>query len=254
LRAAHTLEKPFKCDFLKCARTFPTSGYKIHHVNYYCAQNLKRKQESQKKLTCYFCHAKLSSSKDFCFHISGHTGEKPHKCSHCHLRFSHTKVRHRHILSKHKVHLQNKCDFCGDTKVTLGELNTHIRLNHIKDSKKFKCYFCDKEYSNMVPKRHMSMHTNEFHHRCKYCLAQYRTPESLKYHYFKNHSELIDANKIQSKFNFSCEICGDKFCTLDLLLSHVRQHQRSTKYFSINKCPSVQARKLIDRIYRNYKA
>jgi len=82
LRAAHTFEKPFKCDFSKCKRTFPTSQYKINHVGKYCAQNPKRKQDSQRKLTCYFCHVKVSI-RTMSFHSNGHTGEKPYKCLHC---------------------------------------------------------------------------------------------------------------------------------------------------------------------------
>jgi len=76
----------------------------------------------------------------------------------------------------------------------------------------------------------MVKQTNEFHHKYKYCPAQYRAPESLKYHYFKNNPELVDANEIKSRFTFPCEICGDKFYTLDLLVTHVLMHKKTDKF------------------------
>jgi len=257
LRTAHTLEKPFKCDFSKCLRTFPTRAYKNKHFINYCTENPRRRKDELKKITCYFCHVKLSR-KHFYLHTNGHTGEKPFQCLNCNLWFSHPKVRNRHILLKHKSHLQHKCSFCGVSKVTLDELNRHIRLIHTKDGKKCKCYFCKKVFSLLVPHNHMVVHTNEFHHKCKFCPAEYRASESLKYHYFKSHAELVDARKIKSQFCVSCKICGDKFYSSQLLLTHVKSHQRNNKYFETEATSrknnrGVPISELIDRAYRNCK-
>jgi len=257
LRAAHTYEKPFKCDIFKCVRTFSTSGYKNKHVIINCAKNPHRRKVGPNTTECYFCDVRLSR-KHFHFHINGHTGEKHYKCLHCNLWFSRPVNRKRHIIAKHKMHLHHKCSFCGVSRVTLVELNTHIQRVHTKDGKKLKCYFCEKEFSHMIPNSHMVMHTNEFHHKCKYCHAQYRSSQQLKYHYFKKHPELVDARKIKSQFTNSCEICGDKFYTSELLLSHVRKHQRTNKYdeteaISRKKNRGVPISKLIGRAYRNCK-
>jgi len=257
LRVAHTFEKPYKCEFSTCPRTFPTSGHKRKHVVYNCAQNVHRRQKLLVKTTCYFCLVNLSSRHIY-LHMNGHTGEQPFKCLHCGLRFSQPKVLKRHILSKHKIPFHHKCSFCGVSRVTVGELNTHIRRHHTKDNKKFKCYFCDKEFPHLVPNNHMVKHTNEFHHKCKYCPAQFRALKSLKYHYFRNHPELMDGSKIKSQFTFSCRICGEKFYTMPLLLTHVRNHQRGSKYAGMEEKNKKRYRvaeihEIIDKIYKCFK-
>jgi len=193
LRVALTFEKPFKCDISECTRTFPKHSYKYLHVNNFCTKNPHRKKDELKKITCYFCHVKLSR-KSFYLHINGHTREESYQCSHCNLRLAHPQVRKRHILCKHNIHLHQKCNFCGVSRVTVGELNSHIRERHTKDSKKFQCYFCRKQFSRVVKTSHMVMHTNEFHYKCKYCPAEYKENKALQNHYFKNPPELLNKN------------------------------------------------------------
>jgi len=157
----------------------------------------KKKLNELKIVTCYFCHVKMSRTQ-FYLHINRHTEEKPFNCLHCSYWFSRPTVRNRHILIKHKINIHHKWNFCGVPKVTLDELNRHIQRIHTKDGKKFKCFFCKKEFLQKVPCSHMVMHTNEFHHKCKFCHAQNKSNQQLQYHCFKNHPERVDETKFKS--------------------------------------------------------
>jgi len=219
---SHTEEKPFKCLFPLCPRTFGTSDYRKRHSVVACSYNSRKKKA--KGVSCYFCLVPLRNKSTLYFHLRRHTKEHPHKCSQCHLTFSQLTVRSRHVLKVHRKGPQHKCPLCDVVKLTLGELNTHIRKWHTKDNKRFKCYFCNKNIDSAMEYKHIIVHTNEFPELCKYCPANFVTKPSLQYHYFWKHADLVNAEEIRSKFRFTCYFCEEKYFTSYLLGKHLRQH------------------------------
>ncbi len=114
----HTGEKPFKCDFKGCNRSFAKRG------------NLKLHQRR------------------------AHTKEKPYKCRYCERTFASSGDR----LTHEKVHLgikNYKCDKCDKAFVSSGNLKKHKERNHgikaprvyRRAEKKFRDLLLDEDFT-----------------------------------------------------------------------------------------------------------
>jgi uncharacterized Zn-finger protein len=67
----HTGEKPFKCNFENCEKTFKAYGHLSDHL---------KRHYNIKPFTCSSCNSSFSRKNTLKTHMMIHTGEKPFDC------------------------------------------------------------------------------------------------------------------------------------------------------------------------------
>uniref|UniRef100_A0A2I3SWZ8 Zinc finger protein 76 n=1 Tax=Pan troglodytes TaxID=9598 RepID=A0A2I3SWZ8_PANTR len=121
---AHTGERPFRCPFEGCGRSFTTSNIRKVHV---------RTHTGERPYTCPepHCGRGFTSATNYKNHVRIHTGEKPYVCTvpGCGKRFTEYSSLYKH----HVVHTHCKpytCSTCGKTYRQTSTLAMHKRSAH----------------------------------------------------------------------------------------------------------------------------
>jgi KRAB domain-containing zinc finger protein len=184
--------------------------------------NLKKHMKThdlnrKRNFKCEICF-KVFATKDILNqHLKSHN--KSFKCEKCDKKFA-----FKHQFEAHKLaHIEQnplKCDLCPKTYVQKASLFTHMKENHISDSKLFKCSKCDKKflYSSLL-KTHMATHEQVKAFKCNQCDYAGKTNGNLKKHIKLNH--LIMKSK--------CQICEKSFGTKEKLKLHQKYHKEKVE-------------------------
>jgi hypothetical protein len=235
----------YSCE--TCSRSFPSRHllmrHRYNHVRRKCpicakeitASNLKTHVDAHTSTPqiCELCGATLKTKDNLRQHIFYSHNDSRHKCDFCDKVFkkkcnrdSHQKKEHLGNESGAKKFSNNGvfageatcvCDTCGKKFYSVRNLNTHIKMTHLK-LRPYVCEFCNSKFSSShAMKTHRRQHTNETPYRCEVCGEGFRQRVSLKSHQKSKHN-------IVEKKTCKCTVCGKGFASKVALYTHQRLH------------------------------
>ncbi|XP_076608287.1 transcription factor E4F1 [Chaetodon auriga] len=167
-------------------------------------------QTSSKLHTCPHCNRSFKGLNYFRFHVKGHLGYKPFKCTLCHKEFL-----TGYLLKKHmEVHVSErryKCGECGKLYRTIGHVREHMRAH--SDERPYHCTRCNKGYKTKNALQvHQRTHGDEKPYVCQICLRGFREKGSLVRH-IRHHT---------GEKPFKCPKCNRGFAEHGTLNRHMR--------------------------------
>uniref|UniRef100_A0A3Q4G4M0 E4F transcription factor 1 n=1 Tax=Neolamprologus brichardi TaxID=32507 RepID=A0A3Q4G4M0_NEOBR len=165
---------------------------------------------SSKLHTCPHCNRSFKGLNYFRFHVKGHLGYKPFKCTLCHKEFL-----TGYLLKKHmEVHVNErryKCGECGKLYKTIGHVREHMRAH--SDDRPYHCTRCNKAYKTKNALQvHQRTHGDVRPYVCQFCSRGFREKGSLVRH-IRHHT---------GEKPFKCPKCARGFAEHGTLNRHMR--------------------------------
>nr|XP_029710996.1 zinc finger protein 2-like isoform X1 [Aedes albopictus] len=260
--------RPLQCSF--CTLRYSTrKGVEVHEMRDHGASHNhkiqpKRKQEHQcehcgkiftsisivreHKLVeheqgiaaqCRICQKTFKHKNNLTRHMLTHTGELPHKCDQCGVRFKIVTDLTKHVQGVHEGIMPYYCKLCD---LPLKDKNSYYRHRTVvhksmKDSagpRRYKCSLCSTTFDLQTD---LQLHVDGSHayeaypyKQCTVCPERFLTNSQMQYHKYTKHCEqrTARATKLQ------CEICGEQQQTRCHLDSHMtRKHGAEKRYVCV---------------------
>ncbi|CAG9091790.1 unnamed protein product [Plutella xylostella] len=167
-----------------------------------------------KALACQICNAKYKKSHLYKLHMRGHGKLPIYKCEMCTKSFGDSSnfAKHKKIHGLQTMH----CDMCSRKYRSKEMLIKHIE-RHARQAPQ-KCKLCDRSFSfaNEL-KKHMKLKhvTGSKSYACGICGERYPSIKEKWDHEFAVHGE--------TKRQFNCEYCPEKFRLQRLYKQHLNQ-------------------------------
>ena len=132
----HTGEKPFKCDYKQCDKSFRLKRTLVKHQTIH---------NGEKIFICHYkdCGKSFTRKHSLVVHQRIHTGEKPYQCDICKKKFGRHSTLSSHNAYRHSdKKLWYKCDQCDSSFPLKGALNAHKNIH----TSKYQCNICGKRH------------------------------------------------------------------------------------------------------------
>ncbi|XP_045773688.1 gastrula zinc finger protein XlCGF57.1-like [Maniola jurtina] len=215
-KRVHTGETPYACTH--CPAQFTQVGSLRRHI---------LTHTGERSHMCSKCSKKFPTNQQLRKHYLVHTNDKNYKCPICDMPFKYNNNMQKHI----RLHMDGMfkkfiCDNCGQSFMTKGGLQSHIKRLHSATSG--YCSQCSKHFSNL--EMHMWKHAGVRPHKCELCPKSFFDLRGLSYHVSFRH-------KCADKFQCMMNDCTAKFPAQAMLDYHVARYHKSIKPFSCDKCP-----------------
>lgn len=180
----HRNERPHARD--DGDKRFPQKSSEIRHDENVCHQRIQPNNPIEGKFHCQFCPKVFSSRGPLNVHHRTHTGERPHACQFCGMRFTQKISVQKHIMSKHIVEPQFKCKMCGKAFKAKYSLTLHEQLH---TTLPVACEVCGKAFGHKSAlKKHMAyMHAKlqscaERSLKCHVCFKSFSSKSNVMRH------------------------------------------------------------------------
>lgn len=200
-----TEEKPYKCTFPDCNKSFTTTSELTNHVRLHLDLSVNPNE-------CKICGRKFSLIGNLKKHMRVHTGERPFPCKVCGKKLS----SNRHL----KAHMIN-----------LHEVKTLDKAQEEETIATYECEKCEKTFSDSTNlKTHMLIHAEQKSFACNLCDEKFEFEYLLKWHVIYKHKVVSNEdNKTQTRtvekvYKCTFPTCKESFSNATNLTNHVRIH------------------------------
>lgn len=149
--------------------------------------HIKNKDGSETELlrfSCYACVKSFEFLSALKAHEIVHTGEKPHECNRCLMRFGQKQHLKRHLLTHNQKLKKFKCESCGKKFLQKFYLDVHLRVH--SGDKPYSCKECDKSFTQ---RSHLNTHVKSHQERefkCDICSLYF-----VLNHHLSTHMKLV---------------------------------------------------------------
>lgn len=243
----HTGERPFKCDFDSCDKSFTTTKQKRLHVNVHhlartytcehCKKKFKyelylkkhiREEHSERTFKCNLCEFTAKQRSLLKKHSCSQIAVTVFVCNICTGSFKSKAGLEKHMMCKHTEKPTYECLDCHRIFKSIGILNTHKKQMHSTEM-----HVCDSCGKSFKCERYLKNHYETKHsltprsYKCDVCNMSLKSKSSLAKHHQNMHSN--------EEHRYVCDQCSQTFKHKETYMHHVRMHT-GEKPFQCNAC------------------
>ncbi|XP_021698044.1 zinc finger protein 708 [Aedes aegypti] len=192
---------------------------------------------------CKICQKTFKHKNNLTRHMLTHTGELPHKCDQCGVRFRIVTDLTKHVQGVHQGIMPYFCNICD---LPLKDKNSYYRhrtavhksMKDTPTTRRYKCGLCGTSFDIQSD---LQLHVDRSHEgedypfkQCAVCPERFHTASQLQYHKYTKHCEQRSsrATKLQ------CTICGEQQQTRCHLDSHMTRMHGTEKKYVCSECGS----------------
>ncbi|XP_046385137.1 zinc finger protein 83-like isoform X2 [Ischnura elegans] len=178
-------------------------------------RNVKPVHSSEKGVyDCSLCGKRYFQRRTFRYHMDQHKFGNRFKCKICGKAF-HRKVYLRSHMDVHQTEMNFQCDVCGKAFKSSALLYCHKKTH---GEKNYACELCGKKFITVTKlNHHLKCHNRDKRYPCEKCGKTF-----TKKDYVTQHVKTVHLK--QTKYKYSCEVCGRKCETPAALKSHRMIH------------------------------